>query len=86
MNTNTSGKLNKLMKDIEKLEKQDWYIILNIISRFDNYKPPLITETKKGTYINLSVLNDSSIKNIEYFLKIKKENDKINKLKEKNKI
>ena len=77
--------LNKLMKDIEKLEKQDWYIILNIISRFDNYKAPLITETKNGTYINLSVLNESSIKNIKYFLKVKEENDKIDELKEQNK-
>jgi hypothetical protein len=76
--------LEKLKKHIEKLNKSDLMIILNIISRLEDYKAPLITEIKNGTYINISKLSENTIKNLNYFLKIKQENDDINKMKNKN--
>jgi hypothetical protein len=76
--------LEKLKKHIEKLNKSDLMIILNIISRLEDYKAPLITEIKNGTYINISKLSENTLKNLNYFLKIKQENDDINKMKNKN--
>ena len=79
--------LKNIVKKIEKFNKDDQSIILNIISRCEtNYKSPLITEVKNGTYVNLSKLSSKTITFILHFLTIKEENNQINKLRQENKI
>ena len=70
-----------IIKQIKKLDQNDWEIIGSIIIKTEELKQPIITQTSKGTYFDFKLFKVETIKNIKYFLKIKDENDKIDTMK-----
>ena len=65
--------LNKIKNDIENLSKKDHIEILNILSKKQNIK---LSENNNGVFINLSTLDNKTLKELETYIKYIHEQEK----------